>query len=53
MCRSIRRIAQVVPMLRDHLEVLGVGGSFEASYLPRFQASFKSLHHFVCELVAK
>jgi cytochrome P450 len=53
MCRIIGASPKVVPTLIKHLEVLGVGGSFESSYLPRFQESFGVMDAFVRELVAE
>src|SRR5215831_12520822 len=37
MCRIIGADPRVVPRLRSSLEILGLGGSFDKSYLPRFQ----------------
>lgn len=52
MCRVIGASPDVVPQLRTSLEALGAGGSFERSYLPRFQESFGVVDAFVRELVA-
>jgi cytochrome P450 len=52
MCRIIGASPSVVPTLRASLEILGVGGSFEASYVPKFQEAFLVVDGFVRELVA-
>jgi cytochrome P450 len=53
MCRIIGADPEVVPTLRNHLEVLGVGGSFVPAYLPRFQESFGVMDAFVRQLVTE
>ncbi len=53
MCRIVGASPDVVPALRSSLEILGLGGSFEASYVPKFQQAFQFMDRFVRELVAE
>lgn len=52
-CRIIGASPEVVSQLRSSLEILGLGGSLEPSYLPRLQEAFGVVDGFVRELVAE
>ena len=53
MCRIIGASPESVNGLRSSLEILGLGGSFEPDYLPRFQEAFGVVDGFVRELAAE
>jgi cytochrome P450 len=53
MCRIIGAPPETAGRLRASLEVLGVGGSFDASYLPKLQEAFLTVDGFARELVAE
>lgn len=52
MSRIIGASPDVVPGIRDSLEILGLGGSLEPAYLPRLQESFTHIDGFVRGLAA-
>ncbi len=52
MCRIVGASPEIVPEIRDSLEILGLGGSLEPAYLPRLQESFMHIDGMVRDLVA-
>lgn len=52
MCRIIGASPEIVPGIRNSLEILGLGGSLEPAYLPRLQESFQHIDGMVRQLAA-
>jgi cytochrome P450 len=52
MCRLLGADPAAIPSLRSSLEILGMGGNMDPSFVPRFEESYVVIDGFLTELVA-